>query len=216
MDNLEAAVLGGSLVTFLPGVTLEQRKAMRLAVRFARRATFDLMKEEAARPPSYISDEKRNLDLFDYYRRQLQFLGADGKTAGRPELDRKRVVDKALYAIQTVGGEPHASGMRQAFDALRNNPPALLHLTKYSKEQQGFQLIPCAGVNTDVIDMVVYFETGDLSAFDSTFLFNERKTTHFRAELVRFNTRIFDAEHRGKVERSLKSTSEKDICELPL
>ncbi|MFJ4432738.1 hypothetical protein ACIPZG_17380 [Pseudomonas sp. NPDC089395] len=46
MDKPEASLLGGSLVTFQPEVTLEQRKAVRLAVRFARRATFDLLKEE--------------------------------------------------------------------------------------------------------------------------------------------------------------------------
>lgn len=216
MDKLEAAVLGGSLATFMPGVTLAQRKAVQLAVRFARRATFDLKDEEAARPPSYISDDKRNLDLFTYYLHQLQYLGNDAKTAGRSDLDRKRLVDKSLYAIQTVGGEPHASSIRQAFDALRKHPPALSHLAAYSKQQQGFQLIPCASSSTEVVDMVVYFETGDMKAFDLNFLFSERKKTHFRAELVRFNTRIFDAEHRSKVERSLLSSSEKDICALPL
>ena len=142
MDKPEASLLGGSLVTFQPEVTLEQRKAVRLAVRFARRATFDLLKEENARTPSYATEEARNLDLFAYYRRQLQFLGADGLTpeqAHWPTPHRDQIVDKALHAIMAVGGDAHASSMRLAFEGLRRDPPGLLHLTRYSKEQQGFQ-----------------------------------------------------------------------------
>ncbi|MNJ81089.1 hypothetical protein D3C77_797310 [compost metagenome] len=64
--------------------------------------------------------------------------------------------------------------------------------------------------------MVVYFETGDLSMADSTFLFNERKNSQVRTQLVRFNTHVFASEHRSKVMRSLQKASERDIFEVPL
>lgn len=219
MDQPEAALLGGSLVSFQPGVTLEQRKAVRLAVRFARRATFDLQREELARAPSYASSEARNLDLFNYYRRQLQFLGADGLTAERahwPTPGREQVVERALRAIELVGGAQQASSMRQAFEALRRSPPALLHLTRYTRQQQGFQLIPCAGAGPGHVDMVVYFETGELALADSTFMFSEREQTQVRAQLVRFDTRVFISQHRGKVVRSLQAAAERDLLELAL
>jgi hypothetical protein len=219
MEKPEAVVLGGSLVSFLPEVTLEQRKAVRLAVRFARRATFDLFQEENASPPSYPSEQARNLDLFALYRRQLQFLGADGLTAERahwPTPERDQIVDRALQVIRQAGSAQHASSMQQAFDALRSNPPALLHLTRYSQQQQGFQLIPCGSPGAGLVDMLVYFETGDLSMLDSTFLFSERHTTCVTAQLIRFDTRVFDSEHRSKVIRSLQKGSERDICEVPL
>ena len=63
---------------------------------------------------------------------------------------------------------------------------------------------------------MLYFETGDLSMFDSTFLFSEREHTYARAQLIRFDTQLFASEYRDKVMLSLQRGSDRDMRELPL
>jgi len=58
---------------------------------------------------------------------------------------------------------------------------------------------------------VLYHEAGGRAAFTAGFLFRERRNMRVMAELVRFNTRLFDQERRSGVERALVKIALEEI-----
>ncbi|MDF0733769.1 hypothetical protein P0Y43_24120 [Pseudomonas entomophila] len=205
MDNREAAVVGASVVSFIPGVTVEQRQAVKLAALWAESTTLKTL-------PGATAGEQ-----YDYYRKQLKFLGWDAQPpeeAHWPDPQRPAIVDQALRRIDAVAGERHSSGMALAFEALKGEGPALLHFESRCQERGVFQLLSCAPVGNNYVDMVVYHEAADAKLLTAGFLFRERRSLKVSAELVRFNTRLFVQQHRDKVLRATEKISLKEIHTL--
>ncbi|MCX2688907.1 MULTISPECIES: hypothetical protein [unclassified Pseudomonas] len=207
MQTHEATVVGASLVAFIPGVSLEQRKAVKLASLWAESTTLQDMAGESAQ------------DQYQYYRKKLMYLGWDAKSAEEvhwPDPQRPKIVDQALRRIDAVAGVHHSSNMALAFEVLKKNGKPLLHFESRSKDRAQFQLLSCAPVSGNYVDIVVYHEAGNSVAFTTGFLFRERRDTRVTAELVRFNTRLFDQERRSAVERALVKIALKEIHEMAI
>lgn len=207
MQTHEATVVGASLVAFIPGVSLEQRKAVKLASLWAESTTLQDMAGESAQ------------DQYQYYRKKLMYLGWDAKSAEEvhwPDPQRPKIVDQALRRIDAVAGVQHSSSMALAFEVLKKNGKPLLHFESRSKDRAQFQLLSCAPVSGNYVDIVVYHEAGNSAAFTAGFLYRERRDTRVTAALVRFNTRLFDQERRSAVERALVKIALKEIHEMAI
>lgn len=202
MEQHEAAVVGGSLVSFIPGTSQKQREAVKLASLWAETVTLKDVAQATAE------------EQYRYYLRKLMYLGWDAKTAEQvhwPDPQRVVLVDQVLSKIDAVAGSVHARHMSLTFEALKKNGKPLLHFESRSKERAQFQLLSCAAVSSNYVDIVLYHEAGDSSAFTAGFLFRERQDMRVTAELVRFNTRLFDQERRSGVERALVNIALKEI-----
>ncbi|WP_236236666.1 hypothetical protein [Pseudomonas faucium] len=207
MDRHEAAVVGGSLVSLLPGTNPRQREAVKLASLWAEDAT---MKD--------VPDESAEMQ-YRYYLRKLKHLGTDATSAEQvhwPDPQRAIKVEQVLGRINAVAGEVHARHMSLTFDALKRNGKPLLNFESHSNQRAQFQLLSCAPSSSNYVDIVLYHEAGEGSAFTAGFLFRERRNMRVNAELVRFNTLQFDLLWRSKVERGLQVMSLKDIHEMEI
>ncbi|WP_286912752.1 MULTISPECIES: hypothetical protein [unclassified Pseudomonas] len=205
MDRHEAAVVGGSLVSLLPGTNARQREAVKLASLWAEDATMSDVPHESAEAQ------------YRYYLRKLMHLGTDAKSAEQvhwPDPQRAIKVEQVLARIGAVAGQAHASHMSLTFEALKRNGQPLLHFESQSHQRAQFQLLSCAPSSSNYVDIVLYHEAGEGSAFTAGFLFRERRNMRVNAELVRFNTLQFDLLWRSKVERGLHVMSLKDIHEM--
>lgn len=205
MQTDEAAVVGASLVSFIPGISLGQCKAVKLAALWAETVTLQDMAKETAQ------------EQYQYYRKKLMYLGWDAKSAEEvhwPDPERPKIVDQALSKIDSIAGVRHSSHMALALEALKKNSKPLLHFESRSRDRAQFQLLSCAPVSGSYVDIVVYHEAGKTAAFTAGFVFRERRNMCVNAELVRFNTRLFDQERRSAVERALVSIALKEIHEM--
>ncbi len=205
MGRCDAAVVGGSLVSFLPGISAEQRESMQLAILFTERVT---RQDHGA---GHVAD------WYSYYRRRLQFLGWDALAPEQvhwPQPQRKAIVDKALQMVEQVAGKQHASSLSLALSALFRSDMALLHLEQRSRELGVFQLLPCAPGRNGYIDMVVYHEAGERNLFSSGFLTRSVESTVVRAELVRFNVRLFQQQHEALVRSNVERVMRREILTL--
>lgn len=207
MDKNRGAVVGSSLVAFLPGITAQQRSAVQLAALMAERVT--------------RSDHDAGLvsDWFSHYRRQLQFYGWDALSAERErwsDFDRPGVVGAALKRIGAMAGEHYASAMGLTMRSLADNDWALLNFEQRTRERGVFQLLPCAPSTPGYVDLVLYREACDIEQITTGFLFRSRQTLRVQGEVVRFNTRLFDQEFRARVEERLANIARQQIFTLPL
>lgn len=207
MDRHEAAVVGGSLVTFLPGLTTEQRMAVELAILFTEQVTED---EHAG---GLVSD------WYGHFRRRMQYLGWDALSPEQvhwPQPQRQTIVDKAVSIARQVGGEKHASGLSLSLSALLQSDQALLHLEQRSQQRGLFQLLPCAPAKNGNVDMVIYHETGDRQEFTSGFFTRVLDSTVVKAELVRFNVRLFQQEHQARVRKNLERIMVREVLAVKI
>ncbi|MHC6227621.1 hypothetical protein ACYU03_23130 [Pseudomonas sp. X10] len=207
MDKQQAAVVGYSLMSFLPGLTAEQRSSVQLATLMAERVTRTSYQEGLIQ------------DWYASYRNQLRFLGWDAvppEEAHWPDAERPQIVDSALRRIGAVAGSQFVEGIGVALAGLKGNPGAMMQFEQHCRSYGAFQLLPCAPARGGQVDMVLYHETAERSVFSSGFLFRERRHSSVRAELVRFNTRLFDQQHRSKVMRSLEKTAQQEILGLDI
>ena len=154
MQTYEAAVVGASLVSFIPGISLGQRKAVKLATLWAETVTLQDMAKETAQ------------EQYQYYRKKLMYLGWDAKSAEEvhwPDPERPKIVDQALSKIDAIAGARHSSHMALALEALKKNGKPLLHFESRSKDRAQFQLLSCAPVSGNYVDIVVYHEAGNVA-----------------------------------------------------
>lgn len=207
MDRYEAAVVGGSLVTFLPGISAQQRESVLVALLFSERVTH--------------TDHAGGLvdDWYGYYRRRLQYLGWDALSAEQvhwPTTERKTIVDKALGIVDQVGGERYSSSLSLALPALLTSGDPLRHLERRCKELGIFQLLPCAPSRQGYLDMVIYHEKAGREAFASGFLNQSQDASQVKAELVRFNVRLFQQEHQTRVLKNLERVMVREILAVKI
>ncbi|HKS14595.1 MAG TPA: hypothetical protein VJS90_16310 [Pseudomonas sp.] len=207
MDKPQAVVLGASLLSFLPGIAQQQREAVKLALALAERATRIAFGEGLIE------------DWLSYYRNQLRFYGWDAvppEEAHWPTGEGQGIVDRTLSTIAQTGGKPFAEGSRLALRRLTADAGSLLRFEDYARTHGHFQLLPCASSGSSRVDMVIYHERGAHTSFLSGFLSLDRERRDVRAELVRFNTRLFDLQHRPRVQQSLVEVALRDLTEYEL
>ncbi|MFJ4154581.1 hypothetical protein ACIPZF_07195 [Pseudomonas sp. NPDC089752] len=202
MDKPRASVVGGSLVSFLPGITEQQRQSVQLALLMAERVT--------------RTDHRDGLvqDWYSYYRRRLQYLGWDALTAEQvhwPKPERTVIVDRALQRIDQLAGERHTSSLSLAIPAMLGSDIPLLNFEQRTRQLGLFRLIPCAPSRNGYVDMVLYHESGERELFTTGFLGRAVETKVVKAELVRFNVRLFQQEHEAIVLENVKSVMRNEI-----
>ncbi|BBR52274.1 MULTISPECIES: hypothetical protein [Pseudomonas] len=207
MNKHRAAVAGSSLVAFLPGITLAQRQAVLSAALMAERVT------------RTDHDEGLVTDWFSHYRRQLQFYGWDAVSAQQvhwPELERPGIVNAALRRIEATAGERYSTAVKLAMNGLALNDWPLLNFEQRTRERGVFQLLPCAPGKPGYVDLVLYHERCETDTLGTGFLFRNRQGTRVQAELVRFNTRLFDQQFRELVERRLEKIARQQILSFEI
>ncbi len=207
MNMPETNVVGASLLSLLPGIDPAAREAIQLAVLMAQRVA--------------ESDHREGLvqDWFSHYRRQLQFYGWDAQTAEqryRPDPQRRGAVERSLHIVQQVAGERHARSLQASLQALAENGSALWQMQQRSRQMNLFQLLPCAPSEDGNLDIVLYHEVGELALFGFDFPVRIDEASRVRAELVRFNPRLFQRTHADKVRQALGRILHEEIIALPV
>lgn len=190
MVNNQAALIGSSIVSFLPGLDLQQRDAVKTAVALAERATLSVFNDGLIE------------DWLSYFRNQLKFMGWDAVSAEDihwPSDKRPKLVDKALQTIAVTAGEHFAESTKFALSRLMANPTTLRSFERKAAERQCIQFLPCAPAGNGRVDMVLYFENDKKSSFSTGFMDRKRSYRNVRAELVRFNARAFISTYLPKV-----------------
>lgn len=207
MNKPQATVVGAGLMSFMPGLTPAQRSSVKLAVLQAERET------------RFVHEQGQVQNWYSYYKNKLKFYGWDAVPPSEvhwPGNERSDIVDSALKAISAVAGSQYASSTELAMRGLKQDARALVQFERRTREQGVFQLLPCAPGRNGAVDMVLYYEELEQSEVAAGFLFRKRRHQQVRAELVRFNTRLFDQQFRSKVERSLETIALREILELEL
>ncbi len=207
MDKQQAVVLGASLVAFLPGMPQQQRDSVKLALALAERATRSAF------------DEGMVKDWLSYYRNQLRFYGWDAvppQEAHWPSVERPAIVDRALSTIAAKSNDRFAEATGVALQRLTADADTLLQFEGYARTHGHFQLLPCASSSATRVDMVIYHETGSRSLFTAGFLSRDQRAQNVRAELVRFNTLLFDQQHRPRVQKTLLEVALRNLTEYDL
>lgn len=207
MNTPGAAVVGSSVVSFMAEVAQAQRESVSLALLMAEQSAQEAVKQDPV------------TDWLAYYRKQLQFYGWDAmppEQAHWPDPQRPRELDKALQAIGETAGERHLDLMELAYQGLRNSPPALLQFEQSVRQRESFRLLPCGPAKGGRVDMVLYHEVIKERSVTTGFLFRERQHVSVRAELVRFNVRLFDDNYRERVLRALGNIQRTQIMQFRL
>ncbi|UFH49073.1 hypothetical protein [Pseudomonas sp. KNUC1026] len=195
MSNAIMSVVGSGLLSFDSSIEPTQREAVTYALRFAHRAAMDLYAETGGQ-------------WYDYYRRQLRFLGWDAQPADHawnPDMSRVAVTDRACKAI--AGQSEHfATLARRASQALSVAPTAGMFLQQHARAHKHgmFQLLPCtqrkAPSGVSRIELLIYHEELDLAGSDG--LFSAARPpllTQAHIGLVRFDVRSFETTHLPRI-----------------
>ncbi|MDZ5604474.1 hypothetical protein SJI00_17015 [Pseudomonas sp. RP23018S] len=207
MDIPDAGMLGNSIVSFFPDVPQAQREAVTLAMLMAEHETNLAFKQ------GHISA------WLAYYRNKLKFYGWDGappEQAHWPDPERGERVDQALALIGKTAGTQHVETMRAAYAGLRDAPPQLLQFETAARERRSFSLLPCGPAQGARVDIVVYREAMVAEEITAGFLFHERRQSKVEAELVRFNTRLFEQTFRAKVVSALGTLQLRELRKIHL
>lgn len=204
-EQLRASVVGNALVSFFPDVDKDMRERVQTAMLFAQRATQEVVSN------GFVGDG------FDYYRQQLKFLGWDATSPREPfdpDLTRGSVLDTLLAQVGATAGNAFSDVTRWSLDTLELMQPALARFEEHSLKRASFQLLPCRVTRPGYVDMVLYHETLAREELVNGFLFRERVVTGVRAELVRFNARLFEQQFGDKVREQLLRALLEDVYEL--
>jgi len=204
-DQPRTAVVGHALLSFFAEVDATTREQVQTALLFAQRATDDVLAD------GLVDDGYR------YYRNQLKNLGWDAApphASYRPDLQRRRVLDAALQQIGVVSGEQMREATRVSIARLRGSRKALLRFEERSLERSAFQLLPCRVSKPGYVDLVIYHQTLEAEDRCRGFLAFERVTTGARADLVRFNPRLFEQAYAPRVRQRLARALLEDVHDL--
>lgn len=204
-EQPRAVVAGNALLSFFPDVDRAMRERVQMALLFAQRATQDL------------ADEGLLEDRYDHFRRQLMFLGWDARAPREswdPDPKRRQTLDQMLGRIAASAGNQCSAVTRWSIDVLRASDKGLLHFEQRVFTQESFLLLSCRASVAGCLDLLLYHEWLEQEQRLSGFLFRERVMTGARAELVRFNMRLFDQQFGERVGASLKQALSRDVYEL--
>lgn len=201
-DQDSAVVIGGALAGFLAGVEPLARESVKLALMFAQRATREVFEK------GFVDD------WFEYYFKQLKFLGWDALPPGRKisEPSRGVVLERVLKTLEQAKSQQFADLIERAVRGMRSNPDALSLFDTEARNKGSviFQFIPCAMQDPGYVDLVLYQREVVVAESASSLLYAEKfeskalLTPH--VELVRFNARGFQQTHQAKVMAKLGPT----------
>ncbi|MDU9392567.1 hypothetical protein [Pseudomonas sp. zfem002] len=198
-------VVGHALLSFFPEIDASTRELVQTALLFAQRATDDVLADGLVK------------DGYAYYRNQLKSLGWDATPPPLsyvPDLRRCRMLDAALAQIGAVTDQRMAEVTRFSIDRLQRSGKALLRFEERSLERSAFQLLPCRVSQPGYVDLVLYHQTLESADRCRGFLFFERVATGARADLVRFNPRLFETTYAGRLRERLTRALLEEIHEL--
>ena len=204
-EQPRAAVAGNALLSFFPGVDQVMRERVQMALLFAQRATQGLVDEDLLQ------------DRYDHFRRQLMFLGWDAQAPREswdPDPRRRQTMDQMLRRISASAGNRNSDVTRWSIDVLRASDKGLLHFEQRVFAQESFMLLTCRASLPGCLDLLLYHERLEQEQWLRGFLFRERVMTAARAELVRFNTSLFDQQFAERVGASLRLALSYDVYEL--
>ncbi len=204
-DQPRTAVVGHALLSFFADIDATTREQVQTALLFAQRATDDALAD------GLMGDGYR------YYRNQLKSLGWDAmppQAAYQPDLQRRRVLDAALQQIGVVSDKGMREATQFSVDRLRGSRKALLRFEERSLERSAFQLLPCRVNKPGYVDLVIYYQTLEAEDRCRGFLSLERITTGARADLVRFNPRLFEQTYATRVRERLARALLEEIEEF--
>lgn len=204
-EKTQAAVVGNALLSFFPGVDRAMREQVQMALLFAQRSADDLVQNG-------LLDEG-----YDHYRRQLMFLGWDGRAPSEswaPDRRRRQTLELALARVGATAGEAYSHTIRLAADVLLANEVGLTRFETRALAQESFQLLPCRVNVPGYVDLVLYHQRLEKEQTLGGVLFNERVAWGARAELVRFNVRLFEQQFAEVVSARLRNALLEGVYEL--
>lgn len=202
-----AALVAGSVVSFMAQVPQAHRESVLLALLMAEHSTATAVNQ------GQVSD------WLEFYRNQLRYYGWDATSPQQvhwPESHREVLRDDALHAIGKTAGPEHVEVTKLAYAGLREHPPTLLQFEQRAVRTGHFRLLPCGPAGASRVDMVLYHEVSQARHLTSGFLFRQRRQSEVRAALVRFNVRLFDQTFREKVSQALAKIQATQIARLRL
>lgn len=209
-DVPQAAVVGGSLVSFGSGLSSQDRQDIYMSNLFAQMAT------RSAYEDGLVGN------WFDYYRNQLRFLGWDTAKPIDLRPDRGLVMgDGAYKQISNTLGERFATPAGQALDSVRQNAKALGGFEGASlvRERGFFQLLPCVAKGAGKIEIGLYHKQFKTRKTVSRFLFwsvdDVLETSVEQMAIVTFST-VHYATYREKVANALVKHTTRLLHELEI
>ncbi|WP_242486252.1 hypothetical protein [Pseudomonas sp. TH03] len=206
----DAAVVGGSVVSFSAGMSSQDREDIYLSNLFAQMATRSAYRDGLVG------------NWFDYYRNKLRFLGWDSASPVRPvPVTAAFMADNVCQQISHSFGERFSSPASQAFESLRRNPIALdgFEGASLSRDSGLFQIIPCVQSRPGKIEIALYHKQFSTRRSGSRFLYwpmdDIVKTSEEQMALVTFST-LHYATFREKVAAAVLSESMRNLHALEI
>ena len=205
-----AAVVGGSVVSFASGLPASHREDIYMSSAFAQRAT------------RLALADGLSADWFDYYCKQLKYLGWDVpkpqtfSPAGTAPMGKK-----AVQRISASLGDAFSLPMSRALAELERNVRALelFESASLSANVGYFQMIPCVMNGAHKVDMGIYHRQFKIQRNVSRFLFIENESLEYESieqmACITFNT-LHYADFREKVKQSVVSQSLKYLEDLDI
>lgn len=206
----QAAVVGGSVVAFAAGLPASHREDIYMITAYAQQAT------RAA-----VNDGLSG-SWFDYYRKQLQFLGWDVPKPQRlSPLADGALGSQGARQILLELGESYSTPMIRALEAMERNAQAiaLFDDIAYTAEAGVFQMIPCVMDGPNKVVLGLYHREFRVSRRGSGFLFGKGAAqVHDSTEQIASVTLnlLHYAGFRERVKKSVLSHSLKYINSLHL
>ena len=206
----QAAVVGASVVAFAAGLPATHREDVYMITAYAQQAT------RAA-----VNDGLSG-SWFDYYRKQLQFLGWDVPKPQRlSPLADDALGSQGARQIQLKLGESYASPMRSALGAMERDAQAiaLFDDIAYTAEAGVFQMIPCVMDGPNKVVLGLYHREFRVSRRGSGFLFGKGAAqVHDSIEQIASVTLnlLLYGDYRERVKKSVLNQSLKYITNLHL
>ncbi|WP_435034590.1 hypothetical protein [Pseudomonas neuropathica] len=205
-----AAVVGGSVVSFASGLPASHREDIYMSSAFAQRAT------------RLALADGLSADWFDYYCKQLKYLGWDvPKPQTFSPAGTAPMGQKAVQRISASLGDAFTLPMNRALAELERNVRALelFESASLSANVGYFQMIPCVMNGAHKVDMGIYHRQFKIQRNVSRFLFIENESLEYESieqmACITFNT-LHYADFREKVKQSVLSQSLKYLEDLDI
>lgn len=205
-----AAVVGGSIVSFDEGLSLQDREDIYLSNLYAQLATRSAYKDGLVG------------NWFDYYKNKLRYLGWDSARPVSPaQPGQGLMADSVSQQISGSFGASYSRQASQAMGALRRSPDALelFERTSLLRNTGFFQVIPCAAKSPGRIEIALYHKQFRTRRTVSRFLFRPMEevveSSVEETAIVSFST-LHYATFRQKVAAAVIAETTRHLHELEL
>lgn len=157
-----AAVVGGSIVSFDEGLSLQDREDIYLSNLYAQLATRSAYKDGLVG------------NWFDYYKNKLRYLGWDSaRPVSAGQAGQGLMADSVSQQIARSFGAGYSRQASQAIATLGRSPAALelFERTSLQRNTGFFQVIPCAAKSRGKVEIALYHKQFRTRRTVSGFLF---------------------------------------------